>query len=80
MSSCSISGVPRTTHTMTLTIADSGLKRDIEPKDIISPKGIAPMSVTKNNLSVCKKPWFSDAKTIGNCSAIPLKDIVYHPV
>ena len=36
----------------------SGDQRLMEPKEMIRPSGIAPMSVTKNSLSVCKKPTF----------------------
>ena len=31
----------------------------MEPKEIIRPSGIAPMSVMKNILSVCTKPTFN---------------------
>lgn len=48
----------------------NGLNRDIEPKEIKSPSGIAPRSVTKNSFSVCRKPIFSALKTTGNCSII----------
>ena len=37
----------------------SGLKRDIEPKAMMSPRGKAPISVTKKSFIVCTNPTFS---------------------
>ena len=34
------------------------------------PRGIAPINVTKNSLSVCKKPMFREWMTTGICSSI----------
>ena len=48
---------------------DSGLKRDIEPKAMTRPSGIAPISVTAKSLRVCTKPTFREWKTMGNCWA-----------
>ena len=44
-----------------------GLKRLMEPNDIISPRGIAPIRVIENSFRVCTKPVFSAANTVGNC-------------
>ena len=46
-------------HTMIFVRYLSGAKRDIEPKEMISPSGIAPRSVTKNSFSVCRNPTLS---------------------
>ena len=70
MRSCIIRGVPRTTHTINRVSHCTGLNFVIEPKEIISPRGSAPSSVTKKSLSVCKKPIFKDWNTTGNCSDI----------
>ena len=56
MRSCSISGVPRTTHTMVLTRYFSGLKTLRLPNEMISPSGIAPMSVKTKISRDLKKP------------------------
>ena len=54
--------------TKSFTIKLSGLNLDIEPKEIINPKGNAPKRVTANSFKVCKNPTFNDLITIGNCS------------
>ncbi len=48
----------------------SGLNRDMEPKEIKSPSGNAPIKVTKNSFKVCKKPTFKEWITIGSCFKI----------
>ena len=68
--SCIINGVPLIIHTISLHNQLNGLNDDIDPKAITSPKGAAPISVTKNSLSVCKKPTLSDDITMGICSKI----------
>ena len=54
-----MSGVPRNTHTITFVKIASGFIRDIDPKDMTSPSGMAPASVRANSFSVCKKPTLS---------------------
>lgn len=44
----------------------NGAQRFIDPKDITSPKGSAPMSVIANSFKVCKKPIFSEFMTVSN--------------
>ena len=61
-------GVPLTIHTINLTNILSGLNLDVEPKEIISPRGMAPINVTINNFKVCRNPVFNALKTTGNCS------------
>ena len=46
------------------------LKRDMDPKAIISPRGIAPRSVKKNRFKFCPKASRS-------CRVMVLKDIVF---
>lgn len=62
-----MSGVPRTTQITAFIKPLRGLKRLMEPNDIISPRGIAPIRVIEKSLSVCKKPVFNAANTVGNC-------------
>ena len=59
--------MPRTTHMTALIRPLRGLKRLMEPNDIISPRGIAPIRVIENSFRVCTKPVFSAANTVGNC-------------
>lgn len=66
MSSWSISGVPRTIHTTILTNQLSGLKRLIEPSEIISPSGIAPSRVSAKISSDFRKPSDSELTTVWN--------------
>lgn len=63
-----IRGTPLMIHTTILVKILRGLNRDIDPKEMISPRGIAPSRVTKNSLRVCKNPVFNACTTIGNCS------------
>ena len=60
MMSWSISGVPRMIQTTVRVKSERGLKRDMEPKAMISPSGIAPIRVIKKSFSVCRKPALSD--------------------
>ena len=53
---CNKSGVPRMIQMSPLTRYFRGLNFDIEPKDIISPKGIAKTSVIANSNIVSSKP------------------------
>ena len=57
-------------QTMNLDIMLKGRNLDMDPKAITKPKGTAPINVTKNNLSVCRKPLFNAPRTIGICSMI----------
>ena len=63
-----IRGVPLTIHTTNFVRYFNGSNLDIEPKAMISPKGNAPIRVTKNNFNVCIKPTFNAPTTIGSCS------------
>ena len=67
MRSCIISGVPRIIQTKVLVSALTGLNFDIEPNEIISPRGRAPTRVIANSRRVTKKPSFSASITMGSC-------------
>ena len=54
-------------HTKRLVMRLRGLNLEVEPNMMISPRGMAPSSVTANSRSVCRKPTFSAWKTTGNC-------------
>ena len=68
ISSCSIRGVPRIIQTTVLVSQRRGVNRLMEPKEIIRPSGSAPISVTKNNFKVCRKPSFRAPMTVKNMS------------
>ena len=66
MMSWSISGVPRTIHTTVRVSQRRGRNRVMEPKEMISPRGMAPRSVTPKSCRVFRKPWFSAPRTVAN--------------
>lgn len=64
-------------HTNIFMIKLRGLKRDMEPKAMRSPRGIAPIRVTKNNFNVWRKPTFNAEITVGICCMINSISISY---
>lgn len=71
MMSWSIKGVPRMIQTTVFVIKRRGVKRLMEPKETTRPNGIAPISVTANSFSVCRKPSFRAPMTVRNMPVIP---------
>ena len=69
--SCNTSGVPLITQTRVFESHFTGKILLIEPKEIMSPKGIAKSKVRQNNSSVVKKPSRRLPVTVQN--------IVNHP-
>lgn len=64
--SCSMSGVPRMMEMYKRKRYETGRKRHMRPTATNTPSGSAPMSVTKNNCSVTKKPSPSIASIVVN--------------
>ena len=59
-------GVPRMIHTSVRVSQRKGVKRLMEPKEITSPRGTAPMMVMKKSCRVLRKPLLRAATTVWN--------------
>ena len=66
--SWSIRGVPRMIQTTVLVSHRRGVNRLMEPKEMIRPRGRAPIRVTANSFRVCRKPSFRAPMTVRNIS------------
>ena len=55
-------------HTTSRVSRRKGVKRLMEPKEMIRPRGRAPISVIANSFSVCRKPSFKAPMTVRNMS------------